>query len=203
MSTIQTHLSGVSTPQTSSLHNDHLDALEAESIYIIREVVAQARPEKKLEIVQNLQAQGRRVGMIGDGINDAPSLARADVGIAMGTGADVAMESAGVTLVRGDLRALADARALSRATISAIRQNLVLAFAYNVLAIPLAASGFLIGFSILACGLAPQLAAHPTVGYSILAVGMVGAASCLTLYGALLRVMLRTTPPEEGLASGR
>jgi P-type Cu+ transporter len=134
------------------------------------EVVAEVLPDQKAEHVRRLQAQGRKVAMAGDGINDAPALARADVGIAMGTGTDVAMESAHVTLVKGDLRGIARARALSRATMANIKQNLFFAFVYNAAGVPIAAGAL---YPLTGWLLSPMLAA---LAMSLSSVSVIGNA---------------------------
>jgi Cu+-exporting ATPase len=109
----------------------------------ITEVHAEVLPDGKADVIAALKKEGRIVGMVGDGINDAPALAAADVGIAMSTGADVAMHAAGITLMRGDPQLIADALDISRRTYAKIRQNLFWAFIYNLIGIPLAAFGML------------------------------------------------------------
>jgi Cu+-exporting ATPase len=136
----------------------------------IDEVRAEVLPDQKARAVEELQKEGFTVAMAGDGVNDAPALARAQVGIAMGTGTDVAMESAGVTLVKGDLRGIVRARKLSRATMTNIRQNLVFAFAYNSLGVPIAGGVLYPFFGIL---LSPMIAA---AAMSLSSVSVIGNA---------------------------
>ena len=134
----------------------------------IARVEAEVLPERKAEVVSELQALGRTVAMAGDGINDAPALAQAHVGIAMGTGTDVAMESAGITLVKGDLRGIVRAVRLSRATLANVRQNLFFAFVYNMLGVPIAAGALYPFFGIL---LSPMIAAAAMSFSSVSVIG--------------------------------
>ena len=155
---------------------DHRATAEAVARRLgITEVEAEVLPDRKHAIVRRLRAQGHSVAMAGDGINDAPALAEAEVGIAMGTGTDVAMQSAGVTLVKGDLAGIARARELSRATMRNIRQNLLLAFIYNLIGIPVAAGVLFPAFGLL---LSPMIAA---AAMSLSSVSVIGNALRLRL----------------------
>jgi len=148
--------------------DSHVNAKAVAGKLGIDEVHAEVLPEQKAELIKHLQADGRIVAMAGDGINDAPALAQAQVGIAMGTGTDVAIESAGVTLVKGDLRGIVRARRLSRATMRNIRQNLFFAFIYNTAGIPIAAGVLYPFFGIL---LSPMIAAAAMSFSSVSVIG--------------------------------
>ena len=151
------------------LTGDHRSTAEAVARRLgIDDVIAEVLPDQKVEVVKRLQSEGKFVAMAGDGINDAPALAQAQVGIAMGTGTDVAMESAAVTLVRGDLRGIARARMLSRSAMANIKQNLFFAFAYNALGVPIAAGALYPAFGLL---LSPILAAAAMSFSSVSVIG--------------------------------
>jgi Cu+-exporting ATPase len=165
---------GVADPIKDSTP-DAIDALHAERVRVVMltgdnrktadavaaklsidDVIAEVLPDEKAAAIKRLQESGSVVAMAGDGINDAPALAQAHVGIAMGTGTDVAMESAGVTLVKGDLRGIVRARKLSRATMANIKQNLFFAFVYNALGVPIAAG---VAYPMFGLLLSPMIAA--------------------------------------------
>jgi Cu+-exporting ATPase len=151
------------------LTGDRRETAEAVARLVgIERVEAEVSPERKLEVVRRYQAEGRKVAMVGDGLNDAPALAQADLGIAMGSGTDVALETASVTLLRNDLRSAADALALTRSTMKVIRQNLFWAFAYNIVCIPIAAGAL---FPALGLLLTPALAAAAMAVSDVTVVG--------------------------------
>jgi P-type Cu+ transporter len=148
---------------------DHRSTAEAVARKLgITDVFAEVLPEEKVRLVKRLQAEGRTVAMAGDGINDAPALAQAHVGIAMGTGTDIAIESAGVTLLKGDLSGIVKARRLSRGTMRNIRQNLFFAFVYNTLGIPIAAGALYPFFGLL---LSPMIASAAMSFSSVSVIG--------------------------------
>jgi Cu+-exporting ATPase len=162
----QLHREGV---RVVMLTGDSLTTAEAVAKKLeIDEIAAEVLPDQKADIVKRLQGEGRVVAMAGDGVNDAPALAQAEVGIAMGTGTDVAMESAGVTLVKGDLTGIVRARRLSRLTMKNIRQNLFFAFIYNALGVPIAAGVLYPVFGIL---LSPIIAAAAMSFSSVSVIG--------------------------------
>jgi Cu+-exporting ATPase len=153
------------------LTGDHATTAQAVASKLgIEEVVADVQPQDKAATIRRLQAEGRVTAMAGDGVNDAPALAQADVGIAMGTGTDVAMQSAGVTLVKGDLHGILRGRRLSRATMRNIHQNLFFAMVYNALGVPIAAGVLYPFFGLL---LSPMIAA---AAMSLSSVSVIGNA---------------------------
>jgi Cu+-exporting ATPase len=158
------HAEGLRVVMLTGDNRKTADAVAAE--LSIDEVIAEVLPDEKAEVIKRLQQEGRVVAMAGDGVNDAPALAQAQVGIAMGTGTDIAMQSAGVTLVKGDLRGIVRARKLSRATMANIKQNLFFAFLYNSLGIPVAAGVLYPVFGLL---LSPIIAAA-TMSFSSVSV---------------------------------